>query len=57
MAKKTKGRKEKMPKVTKLSQEQVDGKTMWNAIDEDGNQTHIMSVIGHESAACYTQKK
>ena len=35
----------------------VDGKTMCNAIDADGNQTHIMSVIGHDSAACYTQKK
>lgn len=35
----------------------VDGKTMCNAIDDEGNQTHIMSVVGHESAACYTQKK
>lgn len=35
----------------------VDGKTMCNAVDNEGNQTHIMSVIGHESAACYTQKK
>lgn len=35
----------------------VDGKTMCNAIDDAGNQTHIMSVIGHESATCYTQKK
>lgn len=35
----------------------VDGKTMCNAIDEQGRQTHIMSVIGHESAECYTQKK
>ena len=30
----------------------IDGKTMCNAIDEQGQQTHIMSVIGH-----YTQKK
>jgi hypothetical protein len=35
----------------------VDGKTMCNAVDDEGNQTHIMSVIGHESTACYTQKK
>lgn len=35
----------------------IDGKTMCNAIDEEGRQTHIMSVIGHESAQCFTQKK
>jgi hypothetical protein len=35
----------------------IDGKTMKNAIDEDGNQTHIMSVIGHDSNLCHTQKK
>lgn len=35
----------------------VDGKTMCNAVDDEGNQTHIMSVIGHETSACYTQKK
>jgi len=35
----------------------IDGKTMCNAIDENGCQTHIMSVIGHQSQACYTQKK
>ncbi len=35
----------------------IDGKTMKNAIDEDGNQTHIMSVVGHDSKTCYTQKK
>jgi len=35
----------------------IDGKTMCNAIDEDGKQTHIMSAIGHESKQCYTQKK
>ena len=35
----------------------IDGKTMCNAIDEEGRQTHIMSVIGHDSAQCYTQKK
>ena len=35
----------------------IDGKTMCNAIDEAGRQTHIMSVVGHDSAQCYTQKK
>lgn len=35
----------------------IDGKTMCNAIDEQGHQTHIMSVIGHQTKACYTQKK
>jgi hypothetical protein len=35
----------------------IDGKTMCNAIDEQGLQTHIMSIIGHETAQCYTQKK
>lgn len=35
----------------------IDGKVMRNAIDKDGKQAHIMSVVGHESKACYTQKK
>jgi hypothetical protein len=35
----------------------IDGKTMCNAIDQEGRQTHIMSVVGHETALCYTQKK
>ena len=35
----------------------IDGKTMCNAIDEQGHQTHILSVIGHQSKNCYTQKK
>ena len=35
----------------------IDGKTMCNAIDEHGQQTHIMSAVGHETALCYTQKK
>ena len=35
----------------------IDGKTMCNAIDETGRQTHVMSVIGHHSKQCYTQKK
>jgi hypothetical protein len=35
----------------------IDGKTMCNAIDEQGYQTRIMSAIGHQSKNCYTQKK
>jgi hypothetical protein len=35
----------------------IDGKVMRNAIDKDGRQVHIMSVVGHESKSCYTQKK
>ena len=35
----------------------IDGKTMCNALDEEGRPTHVMSVIGHQSKICYTQKK
>lgn len=35
----------------------VDGKTMCNAMDDKGHQTHIMSAVGHKSVTCYTQKK
>ena len=35
----------------------IDGKTMCNAIDEEGRQTHIMSAVGHQTKGCYTQKK
>ncbi len=35
----------------------IDGKTMRSAIDEEGRQTHIMGVVGHESGCCYTKKK
>lgn len=42
------------PKDNRLA---VDGKTMCNAVDASGHQTHIMSAVGHESAICYTQKK
>ena len=34
----------------------IDGKTMCNAIDENNQQTHIMSAVGHQSGRCYTQK-
>lgn len=35
----------------------IDGKTMCNALDAQGHQTHVISVVGHQSKACYTQKK
>jgi hypothetical protein len=35
----------------------LDGKTMCNALDEQGHQTHVMSVVGHQTQTCYTQKK
>ncbi len=35
----------------------IDGKTMKNAINEAGQQTHILSLIGHESKTCHAQKK
>jgi len=35
----------------------VDGKTMRNAKDEQGRQAHILSVVGHETGVCHTQKK
>ena len=34
----------------------IDGKTMCNAIDKDGHQTHILSAIGHHTHTCYTKK-
>jgi hypothetical protein len=35
----------------------IDGKTMKNALDEAGQQVHILSVVGHESKTCHAQKK
>jgi hypothetical protein len=35
----------------------LDGKTMKGATDAHGAQTHIVSVIGHESRRCLAQKK
>ncbi|MCP9456806.1 MAG: DUF4338 domain-containing protein [Nitrospira sp.] len=35
----------------------LDGKTMCNAIDDQGHQTHVLSLVGHQSKICYTQKK
>lgn len=35
----------------------VDGKTMKGAIDAAGAKAHILSLVGHQSGCCYTQKK
>ena len=35
----------------------IDGKTMCNALDAEGRPTHVMSVVGHQTQTCYTQKK
>ena len=35
----------------------IDGKTMCNAIDSGGRQTHVLSVVGHQSGTALTQKK
>jgi len=35
----------------------IDGKTMKGALDDEGHQTHIMSVVGHQTEHCYAQKK
>ena len=33
----------------------IDGKTLRNAIDDDGKQAHVMSVVGHDTKATHTQ--
>jgi hypothetical protein len=35
----------------------MDGKTMKQAVDDQGRQTHILSVVGHDSLTCHAQKK
>jgi hypothetical protein len=35
----------------------IDGKTLCNAIDEAGRQTHILGVVGHQTGRCHTKKK
>jgi hypothetical protein len=35
----------------------LDGKTMKNALDKAGEQTHILSLVGHDSKRAYAQKK
>ncbi len=34
----------------------MDGKTMENALDKNGRQTHILSVVGYDSAICGAKK-
>ena len=35
----------------------IDGKVMRNAMNDKGQQTHIMSVVGHQTKGCSTPKK
>lgn len=35
----------------------LDGKTMKGAVDKDGAQTHVVSLVGHASGRCLAQKK
>jgi hypothetical protein len=35
----------------------IDGKTMCNALNDQDHQTHILSLVGHQSKNCYAQKK
>lgn len=35
----------------------IDGKTLGNALDDQGPPTHILSVVGHQTQTCYTPKK
>jgi len=35
----------------------IDGKTLRGSADAQGNPVHVMSAVGHESSAAYTQKK
>ncbi|MFZ1576513.1 MAG: transposase family protein [Chromatiaceae bacterium] len=35
----------------------IDGKTRCHALDDEGRQTHLLGVVGHQSQICYTPKK
>ena len=35
----------------------IDGKTMCNAIDADGRQTHVLGAVGHHRQISYAKKK
>jgi hypothetical protein len=35
----------------------LDGKTLRNALDADGDQTPILGVVGHQNQRCHTPKK
>ena len=35
----------------------IDGKTMRGAVDEDGRQTHVLGIVGHDTGAHHGKKK
>ena len=35
----------------------IDGKTIRGAIDADGNQAHVLGIVGHDTKASWGQKK
>ena len=35
----------------------IDGKTLRGAIDDEGHQTHVLGIVGHDSKAPWGQKK
>ena len=35
----------------------IDGKTLRGAIDAEGNQAHVLGIVGHDSKASWAQKK
>ena len=35
----------------------IDGKTMCGAVDGDGQQTHVLGIVGHDSGGHYGKKK
>ena len=35
----------------------IDGKTIRGAIDDDGNQAHVLGIIGHDTKAPWGQNK
>lgn len=34
----------------------IDGKTMCNAVDKTGRQTHIMHIVAHDTVLCISQE-
>ncbi len=35
----------------------IDGKTMRGAVDEDGHQTRVLGIVGHDTGAHHGKKK
>ena len=35
----------------------IDGKTLRGAVDDEGNQVHVISAVGHQTATTHVQKK